>query len=239
MSRPKIKYKRVLLKLTGELFGNDLGKGINFSSFEKIAIQLINIWKSTKVELAIVVGGGNIFRGRERSQKVDQPTADCMGMLATVMNGLALQEVLERLGAPTRMMTAFEIKSVAEPYIRRRAIRHLEKGRIVIFTAGVGSPFFTTDTGAALRAVEIGCSVLLKATNVEGVYSDDPNINSKSKLYKKLSYKEVLQKDLKIMDATAFALCMREKMPIIIFNIKNLKSLEEILEGKQIGTLVS
>ena len=239
MSKPKIKYKRVLLKLTGELFGNDKGKGINFSSFEKIAIQLVNVWKSTNVQLAIVVGGGNIFRGRERAKNVDQATADYMGMLATVINGMALQEMLERLGAPTRMMTAFEIKSVAEPYIRRRAIRHLEKGRIVIFTAGVGSPFFTTDSGAALRAVEIGCNVLLKATNVEGIYSDDPNINSKSKLYKNLSYKEVLQNDLKVMDATAFALCMREKMPIIIFNIKNLKNLDKILEGKQIGTLVS
>ncbi|MFH1863643.1 MAG: UMP kinase [bacterium] len=239
MSRPKIKYKRVLLKLTGELFGNNKGKGINFSSFEKIAIQLVDIWKSTNVQLAIVVGGGNIFRGRERPKNVDQATADYMGMLATVINGMALQEMLERLGAPTRMMTAFEINSVAEPYIRRRAIRHLEKGRIVIFTAGVGSPFFTTDSGAALRAVEIGCDVLLKATNVEGVFSDDPNKNSDSKLYKKLSYKEVLKNDLKVMDATAFALCMREKMPIIIFNIKNLKDLDKILEGKQIGTLVS
>lgn len=238
MSKPKVKYKRVLLKLTEELFGDNKGKGINFSSFEKIAVQIVNIWKSTGVQLAIVVGGGNIFRGRERPKNVDQAAADYMGMLATVINGMALQEILERLGTPTRMMTAFEINSVAEPYIRRRAIRHLEKGRIVIFTAGVGSPFFTTDSGAALRAVEIGCNVLLKATNVEGVYSDDPNTNSKSKLYKKLSYKEVLQKDLKVMDATAFALCMREKMPIIIFNIKNLKNLDKILEGKQIGTLV-
>jgi len=238
VSKPKVKYKRVLLKLTEELFGDNKGKGINFSSFEKIAVQIVNIWKSTGVQLAIVVGGGNIFRGRERPKNVDQAAADYMGMLATVINGMALQEILERLGTPTRMMTAFEINSVAEPYIRRRAIRHLEKGRIVIFTAGVGSPFFTTDSGAALRAVEIGCNVLLKATNVEGVYSDDPNTNSKSKLYKKLSYKEVLQKDLKVMDATAFALCMREKMPIIIFNIKNLKNLDKILEGKQIGTLV-
>ena len=239
MSEPKIKYKRVLLKLTGGLFGNDKGKGINFASFEKIADQLVDIWKKTGVQLAIVVGGGNIFRGREKPKNVDQVTADYMGMLATVINGMALQEVLERLGAPTRMMTAFEINSVAEPYIRRRAIRHLEKGRIVILTAGVGSPFFTTDSGAALRAVEIGCDILLKATNVDGVYSDDPNTNSKSKLYKKLSYKEVLQKDLKVMDATAFALCMREKMPIIVFNIKNIKNLNKILEGKQTGTLVS
>lgn len=216
-----------------------MGKGVNFSSFEKIAIQLIDIWKSTGIELAIVVGGGNIFRGRERPKNVDQPTADYMGMLATVINGMALQEALERLGAPTRMMTAFEINSVAEPYIRRRAIRHLEKGRIVIFTAGVGSPFFTTDSGAALRAVEIGCNVLLKATNVEGVFSNDPNKNSDSKLYRKLSYKEVLQKDLKVMDATAFALCMREKMPIIIFNIKDLQKTDKILRGEPVGTLVS
>lgn len=239
MDKPKIKYKRVLLKLTGELFGNNQEKGINFSSFEKIATQLVDLWKTTKIQMAIVVGGGNIFRGREKSANFDQATADYMGMLATVINGMALQEMLERQKAPTRMMTAFEIKSVAEPYIRRRAIRHLEKGRIVIFTAGVGSPFFTTDSGAALRAVEIGCDVLLKATNVDGVYSEDPNLNPKSKLYRKLSYKEILQKDLKVMDATAFALCMREKMPIIIFNIKNLRNLDKILRGKPIGTLVS
>ncbi len=235
----KLKYKRVLLKLTGELFGENGGKGINFASYESIASQLINIWKKTQVDLAIVVGGGNIFRGRERSIQVDQATADYMGMLATVINGMALQEALERLGAPTRMMTAFEIKSVAEPYIRRRAIRHMEKGRIVIFTAGTGSPFFTTDSGAALRAIEINCDVILKASGVDGVYSSDPNKDAKAKMYKNLTYQEALEKHLDVMDATAFALCQKHKMPIIVFNIKNLGKLDKILKGEKIGTLVS
>ncbi len=234
-----LKYKRVLLKLSGELFGDKNGKGIDFTSYERIAKELINAWKKTKIELAIVVGGGNIFRGRERNKKVDEVAADYMGMLATIINGMALQEALERLGAPTRMMTAFEIKAVAEPYIRRRAQRHLEKGRIVIFTAGVGSPFFTTDSGAALRAIEIGCDVILKATDVNGVYSDNPNKNPKAKLYKQLTYQEAIEKNLEVMDATAFALCKKQKMPIIVFNIKKLGSIGKILKGEKIGTLVS
>ena len=236
---PKLKYKRVLLKLTGELFGEKGGHGINFKAFENIASQIIQIWKKTKIDLAVVIGGGNIFRGRERATKVEEAAADYMGMLATVINGMALQEALERLGAPTRMMTAFEIKSVAEPYIRRRAIRHLEKGRIVIFTAGTGSPFFTTDSGAALRAIEIRCDVILKASGVDGVYSDDPNKNRKAKLFKKLTYQEALEKHLNVMDATAFALCQKHKMPIIVFNVNKLKNLDQILQGKKIGTLVS
>lgn len=239
MRKGKLKYQRVLLKLTGELFGNEDGQGINFSAFEKIASEIIKIWKKTRIQLAIVVGGGNIFRGRERAKKVDEATADYMGMLGTVINGMALQEALERLGAPTRMMTAFEIRSVAEPYIRRRAIRHLEKGRIVILTAGVGSPFFTTDSGAALRAIEINCNVILKATDVDGVYSGDPQKAKNAKLYRKLSYEEAIKKDLKIIDTTAFALCKRQKMPIIVFNIKKLDEMDKILEGLPIGTLVS
>jgi uridylate kinase len=235
----KLKYKRILLKLTGELFGEKDGKGINFASYDNIATQLIKVRKKTKVDLAIVVGGGNIFRGRERATHVDEATADYMGMLATVINGMALQEALERLGAPTRMMTAFEIKSVAEPYIRRRAIRHIEKGRIVIFTAGTGSPFFTTDSGAALRAIEMRCDAILKASGVDGVYSNDPAKNPKAKLFKSLSYQEALEKHLEVMDATAFALCQKHKMPIIVFNIKNLGKLDQILKGKKIGTLVS
>lgn len=235
----QIKYKRVLLKLTGELFGEKDGKGINFASYEEIASQINKIWKRTKVDLAIVVGGGNIFRGRERATQVDEATADYMGMLATIINGMALQESLERLGSPTRMMTAFEIKSVAEPYIRRRAIRHLEKGRIVIFTAGTGSPFFTTDSGAALRAIEMKCDVILKASNVDGVYSANPAKNPKAKLYGNLNYQEALEKHLEVMDATAFALCQKHKMPIIVFNIEELPNLDKILEGKKIGTLIS
>ncbi|MBI4157738.1 UMP kinase [Candidatus Woesebacteria bacterium] len=235
----QVKPKRVLLKLTGELFGDDNGKSINFSSINSIASEITKIWRKNKIDLAIVVGGGNIFRGRERQSAVDEATADYMGMLATVINGLALQEALERQGAPTRMMTAFEITSVAEPYIRRRAIRHLEKGRIVIFTAGVGSPFFTTDSGAALRAIEIKCDLILKATNVDGVFSDDPKKNPKAKLYKKLSYQEALEKGLNVMDATSFALCMRHKMPIVVFNINKLTSLNKIIQGSGFGTLIS
>ncbi len=239
MSRSDIKYKRVLLKLTGELFGNKNGKGINFSSFESIAKQIITIWRKTNVELAIVVGGGNIFRGRERATNVDEVTADYMGMLATIINGMALQEAIERLGAPTRMMTAFEVRFVAEPYIRRRAIRHLEKGRIIILTAGVGSPFFTTDSGAALRAIELKCNLILKATNVDGVYSEDPQKNPKAKLYKYLSYDEAIKKEIKVMDTTAFSLCKNHNMPIVVFNINKLNHIDKILKGKLIGTLVS
>ena len=235
----KIKYKRVLLKLTGELFGENDGKGINFSSFEGIAKQIISIHKKTSVELVIVVGGGNIFRGRERAQNVDEVAADYMGMLATIINGMALQEAVERLGAPTRMMTAFEVRFVAEPYIRRRAIRHLEKGRIIILTAGVGSPFFTTDSGAALRAIELKCDLILKATNVDGVYSEDPQKNPKATFYKKLSYDEAIKKELKVMDTTAFSLCKNHNMPIVVFNINKLNSIDKILKGKTIGTLVS
>lgn len=235
----KLKYKRVLLKLTGELFGEKEGRGISFINFDTIASQIIKIWKKTKIDLAIVIGGGNIFRGRERATQVDEASADYMGMLATVINGMALQEALERLGAPTRMMTAFEIKSVAEPYIRRRAMRHLEKGRVVIFTAGTGSPFFTTDSGAALRAIEMKCDVILKASGVDGVYSDDPAKNPKAKLYKNLSYQEALEKHLNVMDATAFALCQKHNMPIIVFNIKELPHLDRILQGQKTGTLVS
>lgn len=239
MNKGKLKYKRVLLKLSGELFAEKDNKGINFAAYEHIASQLIKIWNKTKVDLSIVVGGGNIFRGRERAVNVDQATADYMGMLATVINGMALQEALERFGAPTRMMTAFEINSVAEPYIRRRAIRHLEKGRIVILTAGTGHPYFTTDSGAALRAIELHCDVILKASPVDGIYSGDPKKNTNAKLYQKLGYQEALEKHLGVMDATAFALCQKHKMPIIVFNINILEQLQKILQGEKIGTLVS
>lgn len=235
----KLKYNRILLKLTGELFADKNDKGINFEAYEEIAKKLIKIWRKTKIDLAIVVGGGNIFRGRERSTHVDEATADYMGMLATVMNGMALQEAFERLGAPTRMMTAFEINSVAEPYIRRRAIRHLEKGRIVILTAGTGHPFFTTDSGAALRSIELHCDALLKASPVDGIFTDDPCKNKSAILYKKLCYQEALEKNLGVMDATAFAMCQKHKMPIVVFNISDLGNLEKILKGEDIGTLVS
>jgi uridylate kinase len=239
MAGKQYKYKRVLLKLTGELFGGKDEHGIDFGSCERIARELLSIWKKTGLELAIVVGGGNIFRGRERTSLVDEATADYMGMLATIINGLALQEALERLGAPTRMMTAIEAKAIAEPYIRRRAQRHLEKGRIVIFTAGTGNPFFTTDSGAALRAIELNCDIILKATNVDGVYSQDPKQNPSARRFRHLTYQEAIEKGLEVMDATAFALCKRQKMPIIVFNINKLKQLDQLLRGTPMGTLVS
>lgn len=235
----KLHYKRILLKISGELFGNDDGQGINFSAFEKIAEDLINIKEKTKVELAIVIGGGNIFRGRNKSEDVDEATADYMGMLATIINGMGLQEALERLGAPTRMLTAIEIKAVAEPYLRRKALEHLNKGRIVILTAGTGNPFFTTDSGAALRAAELRCDVILKATNVDGVYSDDPNKNKDAILFKTLTYQEAIEKNLQVMDTTAFALCQKQKVPIVVFNIDRLNDIDQILEGHNFGTLVS
>lgn len=239
MTNDKLRYDRVLLKISGELFGDESGHGINFAAFEKIAKDLIDIREKTKVELALVVGGGNIFRGRYKSEQVDEATADYMGMLATIINGIGLQEALERLGAPTRMMTAIDVKSVAEPYIRRKALKHLSRGRIVIFTAGTGNPFFTTDSGAALRAAELNCDIILKATNVDGIYSDDPNKNPAAKLLTKITYQEAIEKNYDVMDATAFALCKRQKIPIVVFNINKLIDIDKILTGHSFGTLVS
>lgn len=239
MSDTKLRYNRVLLKISGELFGEENGQGINFAAFESIAHDLINIRDKTKVELAIVIGGGNIFRGRNKAKHVDEATADYMGMLATIINGMGLQEALERLGAATRMMTAIEVKSVAEPYIRRKALKHLSRGRIVILTAGTGNPFFTTDSGAALRAAELNCDIILKATNVDGIYSEDPNKNPAAKLLAKITYQEAIEKNLNVMDTTAFALCKRQKIPIVVFNIDKLNNLDEILTGHSFGTLVT
>ncbi len=236
----KNKYQRVLLKLGGDLFGKKNGWGISFPAYEKIAKDIIKIKNKNGIQLAIVVGAGNIFRGREvQGKPVDEAVADSIGMLGTVINGLALQEALERLGIPTRMMTAVEMKSIAEPFIRRRAIRHLEKGRIVIFTGGTGSPFFTTDSAAALRACEINCDLILKATNVDGVYSEDPLKNPKAQKYTKLSYKQAIEQNLKVMDATAFALCWKKKKPIIVFSVNDIEKIPDIIKGKQIGTFVS
>jgi len=239
MTTYKYKYKRVLLKLTGELFGFENGKGINFSSYDTISKILVNLVRKTKVELVVVIGGGNIFRGREKDSRVDEATADYMGMMATVINGLGFQEAIERNGGTTRMMTAFEVKAVAEPFVRRRAIRHLGKGHIVILSAGIGSPFFTTDTGAALRAAELKCDVLLKASNVDGVYSSDPKKNSKATKFEKLTFDETISKNLKIMDTSAFQICKEKNIPVTVFNINKLDSLEDILKGKTIGTLIT
>jgi len=238
--KSKLIYKRVLLKLGGELFGKKNGWGISFSAYERIAKDIIRIKRKNKIELAIVVGAGNIFRGREvEGLKTDETVADRMGMLGTIINGLALQEALERFGMPTRMMTAVRMDSIAEPFIQRRAIRHLEKGRILIFTGGVGSPFFTTDSAAALRACEINCDLILKATNVDGVYDSDPEKNQRAKRFEKLTYQEALEKRLKIMDNTAFALCQRKEKPIIVFNVNHINRIPEIVRGEQIGTLVT
>lgn len=239
MTNDKLRYDRVLLKISGELFGDGSGHGINFAAFEKIAKDLIDIRDQTKVELALVVGGGNIFRGRYKAEEVDEATADYMGMLATIINGMGLQEALERLGAPTRMMTAIDVKSVAEPYIRRKALKHLSRGRIVIFTGGTGNPFFTTDSGAALRAAELNCDIILKATNVDGIYDDDPNKNPNAKLLTKITYQEAIEKNYDVMDATAFALCKRQKIPIVVFNINKLIDIDKILTGHSFGTLVT
>ena len=238
--RSKLIYKRVLLKLGGELFGKKNGWGISFPAYERIAKDIIRIKRKNRIELAIVVGAGNIFRGKEtEGLKTDETVADRMGMLGTIINGLALQEALERFGIPTRMMTAVRMESIAEPFIQRRAIRHLEKGRILIFTGGIGSPFFTTDSAAALRACEINCDLILKATNVDGVYDSDPKKNPGAKRFEKLTYQEALEKRLKIMDSTAFALCHRNEKPIIVFNVNHINMVPEIVRGKQIGTLVT
>lgn len=236
-----LKFNRIILKIGGELFGKtEDGWGICFASYERVAKDIIQIKKAIDVQLSVVVGAGNIFRGREANgSEVDEAVADSMGMLGTVINGLALQEALERFGVPTRMMTAVHMEGIAEPYIRRKAIRHLEKGRIVIFTGGTGSPFFTTDSAAALRACEINCDLILKATGTNGIYDKDPRKFKDAKMYRKISYKETLEKNLEVMDNTAFALCWKNKKPIVVFNVKDINRIPEILKGKEIGTLVS
>lgn len=228
--------KRILLKLTGELFGNN-DRAISLLESKEIAKKIIKLKKSG-IDLAIVIGGGNIFRGREvGAEKFDRAVADNMGMLATIINGLSLQESLEGLGAETRMLTAIEMPKVAEPFYRRRALHHLEKNRIVIFSGGTGNPFFTTDTAAVLRACEINADYILKATDVDGIYDKDPSENKNAKMFKTISFKDVIQKNLKVMDSTAFTLCRDNNIPLIVFNVKYLDKIDDILKNK-IGTLV-
>lgn len=233
-------YKRILLKLTGELFGNaETHKGLDFGQIQKVASYIVNLHKKTGVEIAIVVGAGNLFRGREvMNTGADKAAADYIGMLGTVMNALALQEEIERAGGTTRVMSEVVVQSVCESFVRRKAIRHLEKGRIVILAGGTGSPFFTTDSAAALKAAELNCSVVLKGSNVDGVYTSDPKKNKDAKLYAKLSYQEALEQGLTVMDNTAFALCQREKIKVIVFNLNLLENIEKIIYGETIGTLV-
>lgn len=229
---------RVLLKLSGESLAGDAGYGIDPKVVESLGTEIIKAVKSG-VQVAIVVGGGNIFRGLAASAKgMDRATADYMGMLATVMNALALQDALESLGCPTRVQSAIEMQAVAEPYIRRRAMRHLEKSRIVIFAAGTGNPYFTTDTTAALRALEIDATLICKATKVDGVYDKDPAKHADAKKYATVTFQEALQKRLGVMDSTAFALCMDNNLPIVVFDITAKGGLLKALTGKSVGTVV-
>ena len=231
-------YKRILLKLSGEALAGEAGYGIDTDVLDVIANEVKAIHESG-TEIAIVVGGGNIFRGVKGAIKgMDRASADYMGMLATVMNCLALQDALERKNVYTRVQSAIEMRALAEPYIRRKAVRHLEKNRVVIFAAGVGSPYFTTDTTAALRAMEMNCQVLLKATSVDGIYTADPKLNKDATRFEHLSYMDVLQKGLKVMDSTAISLCMDNKLPIIVFNLREKGSMARAVRGDEIGTLV-
>ena len=235
----KSKYKRILLKLSGEAFLGKESHGIDTSVCANLAKQIKEL-VSLDVEVALVVGGGNIFRGAPKSREfeMERTVADYMGMLATVLNGLAFQNALEHQGVQSRVMTAIEMHQIAEPYIRRRAIRHLEKKRVVIFVSGTGNPYFTTDTTAALRSIEINAEVLLKGTKVDGVYSSDPFKTKGAKLFKKLSYMDMLKKELRVMDSTAVTLCMENKLPIIVFNFIEKGSLKNIIVGKRTGTTI-
>ncbi len=235
------RYKRVVLKLSGESFCHAGERGISMEEVVHIATQTVQAAKRG-VQIAIVIGGGNILRGAQFAAgktSIQEATSHYMGMLATVINGLALQDGLESLGCQTRLLTAIKMDGVAEPYIRRRARRHLEKGRIVILAAGTGSPFVTTDTAAAQRALELEADILLKATKVDGVYSDDPEKNPHAMLYRELTYHEVRQQNLRVMDSTAISQCMEHDMPILVFNYKKQRNIERAVNGEHVGTLIS
>ncbi|MBX7166775.1 MAG: UMP kinase [Pirellulales bacterium] len=234
-------FKRVVLKISGESFGHGAERGISMPEVLLIARQTQKA-AAQGVQIAIVIGGGNILRGAQFTagqQSIQEATAHYMGMLATVINGLALQDALESLGCETRLQTAIRMEGVAEPYIRRRAKRHLEKGRIVILAAGTGSPFVTTDTAAAQRALELDADVLMKATRVDGVYTDDPEKNPHAVLYRELSFQQVRQQNLRVMDATAIAHCMEHEMPILVFNYKKEGNIERAVRGERIGTIIN
>ncbi len=232
-------YKRVLLKISGQSMAGGGGFGIDTSKVRETAEQLVEV-SEAGVELGIVCGGGNVIRGiTAAAEGLDRTAADYMGMLASVMNALALQDGLEKSGATTRVLSAIEIRQVAEPHIRRRAVRHLEKGRIVIFAAGTGNPFFTTDTGAALRAMEVGAEVLLKGTRVDGVYDSDPEQFPGARKYEQVTYREFLHRNLGVMDATAISLCQDNKLPIVIFNMETRGNILRAIHGEPIGTAVS
>jgi len=232
-------YKRVLLKFSGEVLAGDKEFGIDSNTVKDIASEIVEAI-STGVQLGIVIGGGNIFRGLNTSDsEIDRATGDQMGMLATIINSLAMQDALEKKGIKTRAMTAIKMDEISEPYIRRRAVRHLERGRVVLFSAGTGSPYFTTDTAAALRSIEIGAEVLIKGTKVDGVYDSDPENNKDAKLIPELKYMDVLEKNLRVMDSTAISLCMENKLPIKVYNMKTPGNLIKLLTGEKIGSTVS
>lgn len=234
-----LKYKRVLLKLSGEaLNGGDKSQIINPDILEVYAKELAAVMREG-VELAVVIGGGNIFRGAAAKSGIDRSQGDYMGMMATVINGMAIQSALENEGIKTRLLSAINMEQVAEPYIRRRAIRHLEKGRAIILGGGTGNPYFTTDSGGALRAIEIEADILLKGTNVDGVYDSDPRKNPDAKKFDKISFDDVIKKGLKVMDMTAFTLCQENNLPIIVFDMNKPNNLLNVLKGESIGTLVS
>lgn len=233
-----ISYKRILLKISGEVLWGRKGSEIDPEIVSSIAQQIKDV-RDMGVEVGVMVGGGNIFRGWSAEKiGMDRVSADYMGMLATVINALALQDALEKRNLFTRVMTAIHMEEVAEPYIRRRAQRHLEKERVIILAAGTGNPYFTTDTAAALRAIEIQAQVIMKGTKVDGVYSDDPKKNPKAKMFKSLTYLQVLNKQLKVMDTTAISLCMDNQLPIIVFNLQKEGNLKKIIQGKKIGTII-
>jgi uridylate kinase len=235
----KPRFRRVLLKLSGEALMGDQGYGVDPAMASRIAEEISEL-HSIGVQVAATVGGGNIVRGISVSAAgMDRVSGDYMGMLATVINALALQNALERLGVFTRVQSAIEMKEVAEPFIRRRAIRHLEKGRVVIFAAGTGNPYFSTDTAAALRAMEIGAEAILKATKVDGIYDSDPLLNPSAKLFERLTYLEVLQKELRVMDTTAITLCMENKLPIVIFNLLRRGNIKNVMIGTKVGSVIS
>jgi uridylate kinase len=232
-------YRRIVLKLSGEALAGEQGYGIDPPMLERIAAELREV-VVIGVQVGIVIGGGNIFRGVAASAGgMDRATADYMGMLATIINALALQDALEKAGLQTRVLSAIEMRAVAEPYIRRRAIRHLEKGRVVIFAAGTGNPFFTTDTAGALRAVEIGADVIMKATKVDGVYSADPKRDASATRLPRLTYIEALSQGLQVMDTTAISLCMNNKLPIVVFDLTRSGNIRRIVQGDNVGSVVS
>ncbi len=234
----KTQYKRILLKISGEVLTGDGNFGVDAGVMRQISREIKEV-KSLGVEVGIVIGGGNIFRGMAASSRgMDRVSADYMGMLATIMNAIALQDALEKIDVHTRVQTAIEMREVAEPYIRRRAIRHLEKGRVVIFAGGTGNPYFTTDTTASLRAMEIGAEVILKATKVDGIYNVDPLLNKRARKFDELTYLDVLKKQLKVMDATAISLCMDHQIPIIVFSLKEKGNVKRVILGEKVGTKV-